>query len=87
MPNERQLIDGTLPGYPPPTLALMKEAFGKGWSLVSHRYQGVEATAEARLRFAAAIVAVTPQDATSADDVARMAIDLMTIEERDLKRH
>ena len=85
MPKAQQLIDGTLPGYPPPTLSLMKEALAKGWPIVSRRYQGVEATAEGRLRFAGAIVAVTSPDATSVDDVARMAIDLVNIEERDLK--
>ncbi len=83
MPKAQQLLEGTLSGYPPPTLSLMKEAFAKGWPLVSGRYQSVEATAQGRLRFAGAIVAVTPADATEAETIVRMAIDLLTIEERD----
>lgn len=86
MPQAQQLVDGNLTGYPPPTLSLMKEAFAKSWSIVSGRYQGAEATAAARLRLAGAVVAVTPKDATSADDIARMAIDLVTIEERDMNK-
>jgi hypothetical protein len=43
MPKAQQLLDGTLSGYPPPTLSLMKEVFAKGWLLISSRYQTVEA--------------------------------------------
>ena len=83
MPKAQQLLDGTLSGYPPPTLALMKEALAKAWPLISRRYQGVEATAQGRLRLAGAIVAVTPPDASDANSIMRMAIDLLNIEERN----
>jgi hypothetical protein len=79
----QQLLDGTLTGYPPPTLSLMKEAFAKSWPVVSAKYEGVEATAQGRLRLARAVVAVTSPTATNADDIARMAIDYVTLEERD----
>ena len=82
MPKGQQLLDGTLPGYPPPTLSLMKEAFAKSWPVVSANYQGVEATAQGRLRLAKAVVAVNPTTATNAE-LARMAIDYLTLEERD----
>ena len=84
MPKAQQLLDGTLSGYPPPTLSLMKEAFAKGWLLISSRYQTVEASAKGRLRLARAIVDVTPANATDAEAIVRMAIDLVNIEERDL---
>ncbi len=83
MPQGQQLLDGTLTGYPPPTLSLMKEAFAKSWPLVSAKYQGVEATAQARLRLARAIVAVTPPNAAHAEDIARLAIAYLSLEGRD----
>jgi hypothetical protein len=76
MPKARQLLEGTVTGYPPPTLTVMKEAFAKGWPLISSRYQSVEATAQGRLRLAGAIVPVTAHTASSADDIARLAIDV-----------
>lgn len=86
MPKAQQLLDGTLTAYPPPTLAMMKEAFAESWRLISDRYRDVEARARARLTLAAAIVAATPKDAVSADDIARMAVDYMNIVERDASR-
>jgi hypothetical protein len=63
----------------------MKQAFAKSWSLISHRYRGEESIEDARLRLAEAIVAVTPANASDADAIARMAIDLVNIEERDFR--
>jgi hypothetical protein len=85
MPKAQQLLNGTLSGYPPPTFSLMKEALAKAWPLISKRYQSIEATARGRLSLASAIVAVTPSNASEADAIVRMAIDLVNIEERDLK--
>jgi hypothetical protein len=64
---------------------MMKEAFAESWHLISDRYRDVEARARARLTLAGAIVAATPNDAVSADDIARMAIDYINIVERDTK--
>ena len=83
MPKGQQLLDGALTGYPPLTLSLMKEGFAKSWPMVSARFQGVEAIAQARLRLAKAVVAVTSLDATDADVIARMAIDQLSLKERD----
>jgi hypothetical protein len=85
MPKAQQFLDGKLTAYPPPTLANMREAFAQGWRLISDRYRDVEARARARLTLAGAIVAATPSDAASADDIARMAIDYINIVERDTK--
>ena len=86
MPKAQQFLDGKLTAYPPPTLTMMKEAFAQSWRLISDRYRDVEAGAKGRLTLAGAIVAVTPKDAATADDIARMAIDYMNIVERDTKR-
>ena len=83
MPKAEQFLNGTLTAYPPPTLTAMKEAFAKSWRLISDRYRDAEARAKARLTLAGAIVAATPKDAASADDIARMAIDYINIVERD----
>jgi hypothetical protein len=61
----------------------MKEAFARSWPVVSTSYNGVEAAAQGRLRLARAVVAVTPPNATNAEDIARLAIDYVTLEERD----
>jgi hypothetical protein len=53
--------------------------------IISDRYRDVEDRARARLTLAGAIVAATPNDAASADDIARMAVDYMNIVERDAK--
>ena len=63
-------------------LSLMKEAIAKSWYVVSAKYQGFEATAQGRSRLARAVVAVNPTTATNAE-LARMAIDYLTLEERD----
>jgi hypothetical protein len=83
MPKAQQLLDGTLSGFPPPILAVMKEGFASGWPLIAKRYATVEAIAKGRLQLARAIVDVTPPNATSPDAIVRMAIDLVNIEERD----
>ena len=85
MPKAQQLLDGTLSAYLPPTLAMMKEAFAESWRLISDRYRDVEARARARLTLAGAIVAATPKNETSADDIARMAVDYMNIVDPDAK--
>jgi hypothetical protein len=85
MPKAQQFLDGALTAHPPPTLAIMREAFAQGWRLISDRYRDVEARARARLTLAGAIVAATPNEAASADDIARMAIDFINIVERDTK--
>ena len=85
MPKAQQFLDGTLTAYPPPTLTVMKEAFAQSWHLISERYRCVEAGAKARLTLAGAIVAVTPKNAATANDIARMALDYMKIVERDAK--
>ena len=85
MGTGKRFLNGTLTGYSPATLAVMKEAYAKGWSLISHRYRGEESVEDARLRPAEAIVAVTPANATDADAIVRMAIDLVNIEERDFR--
>jgi hypothetical protein len=61
----------------------MKEGFAKSWPIISARFQGIEAIAQARLRLAKAIVAVTSLNATNADDIARMAIDHLSLKESD----
>lgn len=83
--NGERFLSGTLTGYQPHVLTLMREAFDKSWALISSKYRGQDSTDDARLRLAEAIVAVTPPHAADADVIARMAIDLLMIEERNFR--
>jgi hypothetical protein len=61
----------------------MKEAFAKSWPIIAAPNEGLEATAQARLVLVRAVMAVTPPHAANAEDIARLAIDYLAVEERD----
>jgi hypothetical protein len=80
----QRFLDGTLTGYSAETLSLMRAVWDDAWCVIGHRYEGDAAIAEGRLRLAEAVVTVTPREGGNAEDIKRMALDMVFIVERDL---
>jgi hypothetical protein len=59
----------------------MREALERSWPVIAQKFQGDEAQSAGRLGLANAIIAVTSAS-TDADDVGRMALDLLSIIEQ-----
>lgn len=79
----QQFLDGSLSGYAPDTLIVMRDAFDQAWSLIEPKYRKSPTLEAARLMLADAVVDVSPRTGADVDTVRRMAMDLFLILERD----
>ena len=69
--------------FDPTTLAVLSEAFDKGWSEIEAHFKGDDAaTKHARMRLAYAILLVARQDDDNAEQVKNEALQVMALATR-----
>ena len=77
----RQLLDRSSPLFPAATTAAVYKAFDAAWAMIAPTIgtdpQAVEA---ARLKLAEAILAVTSHNSTDADQIKRLALQIMALD-------
>ena len=78
----RRLIEGSL--YGPQTLQVMFEAFDQAWLEIAHHFGDAERDVEqARRRLAHAILSVTMETSTEAEQVKKDALLVMALAYKD----
>jgi len=77
----RHLIE--IADFNPSTLAVLSEAFDKGWAEIEGHFQGdADATKHARVRLAYAVLLVAREDDDNADQVKDEALQVMALAAR-----
>ena len=78
----RKLIEGAI--YGPETLKVICKAFDDGWSEIAGHFthKGLQAQS-ARLRLAAAVLAVARDDSCGSDEVKNQALQIMAVNYRE----
>ena len=77
----RRLIEDA--DFDPSTLAVLSEAFDRGWSEIEAHFKGDQAaTKHARMRLAYAILLVARQDDDNAAEVKNEALQVMALAAR-----
>jgi hypothetical protein len=77
----RRLIENA--DFNPTTLAVLSEAFDKGWSEIEPHFKGDDAaTMHARMRLAYAVLLVARQDDDDAEQVKNEALQVMALAAR-----
>jgi hypothetical protein len=76
----RQLLERTGPLFSTETMAAVSKAFDSAWALIAVRYTGdASAIDQARLRLAECVLAVTKDGDRSAEQIARLALQMFRL--------
>lgn len=75
----RLLLDGTLCGFAPDTIAAMRQAFDVSWAVISGRYYDEAAISEARTSLANIIVSLAERGVTEIANMSRISIALIEV--------
>lgn len=75
----QRLLDGTLCGFAPETIADMRQAFDVSWATISARYHEEAAISEARVSLANIVVSLAAHGVTDIAEISRISIDLFDL--------